>query len=117
MLQLFLKENEAEYSSKLEEKQKSFQINTSRLVDLENKMNRLSNHVEKLLQPQENTNLKDLLKKNPSQEEIPQYKQDQLNHDDDKAILKGDIINIAEHDCELCKKKFKNENNLKTHDV
>ena len=38
--------------------------------------------------------------------------QDQLNHDDDKvlhnnekAILKGDIINIAEHNCKLCKKK------------
>ena len=75
-------------------------------------MNRLANHVEKLLQPQENTNIKELLKKNPSQEEVPQYKQDQLNHDDDKvlynndkAILKGDIINIAEHDCKLSKKK------------
>ena len=65
------------------------------------------NHVENLLQPRENTNLKDLLKKNPSQEEVLQYKPDQLNHDDDKvlynngkAILKGDIINIAEHNCE-----------------
>ena len=87
-------------------------------------MNRLANHVENLLQPQENTNLKDLLKKNPSQEEVPQYMYDQLNHDDDnvlynkdKAIIKGDSINIAEQVCELCKKKFKNENNLKTHDV
>ena len=34
-------------------------------------MNRLANHVEKLLQPQENTNIKELLKKNPSQEEVP----------------------------------------------
>ena len=64
-------------------------------------MNQLANHVEYLLQPQENTNLKDLLKKNPSHEEVPQYKHDHLNHDDDnvlynnvKDILKGERINI-----------------------
>ena len=75
--------------------------------------------------------MKDILKKNTCVEDVPQAKSenvketiDQLNCDDgkisinnDKAFLKGDNVKIVEHDCSLCKKKFMNENNLKTHDV
>ena len=40
-----------------------------------------------------------------------------ISSNDDKAIPKGDSLNIVETECTMCKKKFKNENNLKTHDL
>ena len=60
--------------------------------------------------------MKDILKKNTCVEDVPQAKSenvketiDQLNCDDgkisinnDKTIIKGDNVNIVEHDCSLC---------------
>ena len=45
------------------------------------------------------------------------YTNTNISSYDDKAIPKGDSLNIVETECTMCKKKFKNETNLKTHDL